>query len=548
MNQLLLKVWQALPDGEVKQVEIAQILNLSQRQTKRWLERWDDEKWLIYQPGTGRGRKTRIKWLENVEEVFLETLIPMFLENPLQNMVEYLDWEWSESARKRLEKQFSRRLGYQSVSDHRFIFPMKYPFLTFHPLQAIDLNSVHICENLYNRLFTVTEEGRVRGELVHSWEISDLKIHIFLKNHVKLHDGSTLNSTDVMNCLTLFFNHPHYQGMASQVISVLAPHPLVVEIELNGPCSYLLHLLSITQASIYKLKNDSILGTGPFYIDISEKNLTRIKAHEDYYRERPSIDTIDFLRVKSETELIYRTNTSELVNNTQNVTSESGFGALVFNLFRDSAIQEKEVRNYIHYLVRNGIGSILDIVKNSTENNRGFLLSESISYKMKKATLPPLNQPLILATSRFTLGLAERLKKILEAGGVAVNLMMMEHEEYVSVKTRKLEADLFISREHFSLDQNLSFYQYFKAGYSQISDLMEKNEMVTEVLSSYAETPVENWLSLHLQIEREVISNSWLVPLYFNQRKIAYPPELRGIRTRNYGYADYSKLWIKPQY
>lgn len=102
-------------------------------------------------------------------------------------------------------------------------------------------------------------------------------------------------------------------------------------------------------------------------------------------------------------------------------------------------------------------------------------MNESISYKVKKATLPPPNQPLILATSRFTLGLAEQLKEILEAGGVTVDLMMMEHEAYVSVKTRELEADLFISREHFSLDQNLSFYQYFKAGYSQISDLMEKN-------------------------------------------------------------------------
>lgn len=221
---------------------------------------------------------------------------------------------------------------------------------------------------------------------------------------------------------------------------------------------------------------------------------------------------------------------------------------MVFNLFRNSDIQEKEVRDYIHCLVRNGIGSVLDIVKNSTENNRVFLLNESISYQVKKATLSPLNQPLILATSRFTLGLAERLKEILETGGLSVDLMMMEHEEYVSIKTRELEADLFISREHFSLDQNLSFYQYFKAGYSQISDLMEKNERVTKVLSSYAETPVESWLPLHLEIEREVISNSWLVPLYFNQRKIAYPPELMGIRTRNYGYADYSKLWIKPKY
>ncbi|MDJ0332712.1 ABC transporter substrate-binding protein [Planococcus sp. S3-L1] len=548
MNQLLLKLWQALPDGEVKQVEIAQILNLSQRQTKRWLERWDEEKWLTYQPGTGRGRRTRITWLENVEEVFVDTLMRMFLDSPLQKIVEYLDWEWSESARNLLEKQFSKRLGYQTISDHRFIFPMKYPFLTFHPLEAIDLNSVHICENLYNRLFTINDEGKVQGELVHSWEISNQKIHLFLKSHVKFHDGSTFNSTVAMDCLTLFFNHPHYQGMASQVFSVQAPHPLVVEIELNAPCSYLLHLLSITQASIYKAKNDSILGTGPFYVDISEKSLTRIKAHEDYYRERPPIDTIDFLRVKSETELIYRTNTSELVNHTQNITSESGFGALVFNLFRDSDIQEKEVRDYIHYLMRNGIGSVLDIVKNSTENNRGFLLNDSISYKVKTARLPPFYQPLILATSRFTLGLAERVKEILEAGGVTVDLMMMEHEEYISVKTRELEADLFISREHFSLDQNLSFYQYFKAGYSQISDLMEKNEKVAAVLSSYAETPVENWLPLHLEIEREVISNSWLVPLYFNQRKISYPPELMGIRTRNYGYADYSKLWIKPQY
>ncbi|MCH4825187.1 ABC transporter substrate-binding protein [Planococcus halocryophilus] len=548
MNRLLLKVWQALPDGEVRQAEIAQLLNLSQRQTKRWLERWDEEKWLTYRPGTGRGRKTRITWLKNIEEVFVETLIPKFSDKPLQNIVGYLDWEWSESARKRLEKQFSKRLGYQTVSDHRFIFPIKYPFLTFHPLEAIDLNSVHICENLYKRLFTVNEEGKVRGELVHYWEISNQKIRIFLKNHVKFHDGSTLNSTVVRDCLTLFFNHPHYQGMTSQVISVRAPHSLVVEIELNAPCSYMLHLLSITQASIYKVKNRNLLGTGPFYVDFSEENLTRIRAHEEYYRERPYLDAIDFIKVNSDSELIYRTNTSENLYKAQKITSESGFGVLVFNLFRDSTIQRKEVRDYIHYLIRKEIHTILAIVKNSTDNNRGFLVNDSTPYTVKKPLILPDSQPLILATSRFTQKLTEQVKEVLEGGGLKVELLLMEHEKYVSAKTSELEADLFISREHFSLDQNLSFYLYFKAGYSQISDLMEKNEVVTEILSAYAEIPVENWLPLHLEIEREVISNSWLVPLYFNQRKISYPSELMGISAINYGYADYSKLWIKPEY
>ncbi|TAA70499.1 ABC transporter substrate-binding protein [Planococcus salinarum] len=548
MNRLLLKLWRRLREGEVKQEEIAQILELSQRQTKRWLERWAEEKWLVYLPGTGRGRKTKIHWLNDVEKAFEKEFLQLLVKEPLPSVIHYLDWEWSENARRRLSKQVTEKFGYQPVSDHRFIFPMKYPFLTFNPLKAIDLNSIHICDNLYSRLFSVNEAGLIRGEVAHSWDFTDNKLSIFLKKHVKFHDGSILNSTDVKTCLELFFSDAHYRSVTPQISTVHTPHPLVVEIELSTPCSYLLHLLSMTQASIYKMKNQDILGTGPFYMDYSDNKVTRIKAHDDFYQERPYIDTIDFIKVNSDAELIFRTNARDTLNDAQKIKSESGSGILVFNLFQDSGIQNKEVREYIHSLIRKKIGLILNIIKNSTENNRGCLLNESLPYIVPKSETLKLAQPLVLAASKFTLKLAEQVKKVLEDGGIQVNLLILEHEEYVSIKCSELEADLFISREHFSLDQNLSFYLYFKAGYSQISDLMEMNEVVAQTLSVYPETPVENWLPLHLKIENEVFSNSWMVPLYFNQRHIPYPPEMMGIKTTNYGYADYAKIWIKPSY
>ena len=56
MNPLLLRLYQKIKTGECKQQQMSDVLSLSVKQTSRLLQKWQEEGWLRYIPGKGRGR------------------------------------------------------------------------------------------------------------------------------------------------------------------------------------------------------------------------------------------------------------------------------------------------------------------------------------------------------------------------------------------------------------------------------------------------------------------------------------------------------------
>lgn len=54
MEAALLKIYRSFQSGTVKQKELAELLELSVKQTSRLLHRWEKEGWLNYTPGKGR--------------------------------------------------------------------------------------------------------------------------------------------------------------------------------------------------------------------------------------------------------------------------------------------------------------------------------------------------------------------------------------------------------------------------------------------------------------------------------------------------------------
>ncbi|MEI5915595.1 SgrR family transcriptional regulator, partial [Bacillus albus] len=55
MDKTLLNLWQSFSSGNIKIQNLADFLNLSTKQTVRYLHKWVDEGWLTFIPGKGRG-------------------------------------------------------------------------------------------------------------------------------------------------------------------------------------------------------------------------------------------------------------------------------------------------------------------------------------------------------------------------------------------------------------------------------------------------------------------------------------------------------------
>lgn len=55
MDKTLLNLWQSFSSGNIKIQDLADFLNLSTKQTVRYLHKWMDEGWLTFISGKGRG-------------------------------------------------------------------------------------------------------------------------------------------------------------------------------------------------------------------------------------------------------------------------------------------------------------------------------------------------------------------------------------------------------------------------------------------------------------------------------------------------------------
>ncbi|MEI5908457.1 ABC transporter substrate-binding protein [Bacillus spongiae] len=565
MDRQLLTLWKAVPSGNVKKEELAEALRLSTKQTSRYIQKWTKEEWLTFSSGRGRGKVSTLQWLKNVEEMYEEQLLnsmdkwsveEMYEEQLLNSMdkwsiemiSKYLLWDWSKDSKLRLMEKFRSKFGYTNnlnVQD-KLLIPKVYPFLSMHPLVAADANSVSLIANIYNRLVAVNHNGEVLPELVHSWEETSTRLRLYLKKDVIFHDGSILVAEDVVHCLQKLQNHSHFQDLWKPVTSIVTKAPLVVDLEFPNGCSYCLQMLSMLNASIYKEMKGTIIGTGPFYIEENSETRTSLVAFKEYFQERPLLDSVEFVIVPQDFGRLYRAANLEGEKSTFSVESNSGFGVIMMNAFRQSAINRKEVRDYLHYIIAKNRHTIVDVNPLMNPNDQGCLTGVSEQYDIEKVNRPYFSEPLILKIMNYTEKATMWLKEILEKEGVPVQLKWVPFEDTLYNEKVKQEVDLFVHGEVFEMNQHFSFYFFLKNGYSPLPDIIKTDEGLLKDMAEYERTPFEKWPALNKKVEKSLLEASLMIPLYHKKRKIPFSEELKNVTIKHFGYVDFSKLWVKP--
>ncbi|TWT09362.1 ABC transporter substrate-binding protein [Planomicrobium sp. CPCC 101079] len=549
MDKNLLTLWQSVPSGGVKQEEIAELLELSPRQTSRSLKKWQEQGWFDYSSGRGRGKASNLKWLRNVEEEFECQLMKWIDKDAVEKSSKYLLYDWSEHSKERLMDKFRSKFGYIQSPDKqdKLIIPRKYPLLTIHPLETAEVQGAHIVTNVFNRLVAVDSNGIVSPELAHSWDAEPDKVRLYLKKGVKFHDGSMLTAQDVVKCLEKIRKHVHFKNLWEPVTEIYSPAPLVVDILFPGGCSYCLQMLGMMNASIYKEPNGQLVGTGSFFVEAISKSKATLQAFKDHFRERPLLDVVEFVVVPADFDFTYRSAAEEKTQETVQVESDSGFGIVIMNAFRDSDIRQKDVRDFIHHIISKHRHGIERVDERISPNHKSCLAGQDQHYLPPEIRRPNFKKPLVLKTTSYVANTTAWLQSILEKEGVPIEIMELPFEEYTFNKMKNRQADLFIHGEIFEMNQNFSFYQFLVYGYSPLASIVQSDASFSRLTSNYKHTPFERWITLNLAVERALLESSILVPLYYVKRQIPFSINLLNIKISHFGYVDFAKLWLRPQ-
>ncbi|MFC7371091.1 ABC transporter substrate-binding protein [Fictibacillus iocasae] len=544
MEKNLLMLWRHFPSGNLKIQDAADRLELSTKQTTRHLQRWAEEGWLTFTSGRGRGNASSLEWQTNVEERYEETMLKMLDEEPVEHASKYLIYDWSDACRLRLMNTFHTKFGYIQQSDDRLIVPRRYPFLTTHPLEAADAHSARLVANVYNRIVTLTEKDSVEPELAHSWEFTPSRLRLYLKKGITFHDGSLLTAQDVAECLDKLRQHEFYQHIWSRVESISAPAPLVVDLHFPLGCSYALHMLGSLNCSIYKESNGQLLGTGAFYISENNDKKTTLSAFSDYFQERPLLDAVEFVQVPADFDNSYHSALEQEQHTTYQVESSSGFGVVIMNKYRDSDIQRKEVRDYLHWIIASNRHSISSF--NSRAQSSDYVCQSSLPFQIAEVSRPVFTKPLVIRTTEHTLNTTNWLLSCLEKGGVPVETMHLPFRDTWTRREMSQQVDLFVHGEIFELNEEFSFYNFMKNGYSPLEMIVQTEYEIERRLNRYHTTPFKEWPLLNAELESYLAKESIMIPIYSEKRNIPFSSELMNVQIKHFGYVDFSKLWVRP--
>lgn len=547
MDHYLLTLWNKVKSGHIKVEQLSNQLFLSSKQTRRKLQQWQEEGWLTFQPGRGRGHTSSLKWLRDVEQVYEQDFFKRLEKEAIENVSKLLVLDWSVEAKQRLMTAFQSKLGFHQEGQDSLIIPRFYKVAAVHPLEAADVHSANIVSNLYNRLVTLTADNTVTAELAHTWEYTDTSLLLYLRKDVAFHDGSILKAEDVVHSLQRMKKDVHFSKLWEPITRISTPAPLVLKLEFPAGCSYALQLLGLISASIFKEVNGRLLGTGGFYLAENTSEKTVLCAFKQYFGHRPLLDRVEFIQVPKEFQVVYHGGQETEEVDTFEVESDSGFGIVILNPYRNTDMARKEVRDYIHMLIAHHRHELHEIKSRITGNHEGCLIGQSKTYTMPEIRKPSISKPLKFRWVNYTADTAHWLKEKLERAGIEVEMEEISFHDSLYNFELRADTDLLIHGEIFEINQSLSYFFFLKNSFSPINFLVERDGYLQVKVEAYQTIPFADWNAHHLRIEQYLQSESLCVPLYYTKRQIPFSINLMNVEIKHFGYVDLTRLWTKPE-
>lgn len=539
MDAYLFSLWKQCRDGQYTIKEMTDAIHLSPKQTRRHLVRWQEEGWLTYTSGLGRGNISQLVWLRHVEHELAEQLLARMETASIEAVTTQLEWDWSPAQAGRFMRQLEKKFGYVQTSSDALIIPRRRNFLTTHPLEAADIHSAHLVQNVFNRLFTIDASGQVTGELAHHYEWHGDTLALFLRKSVRFHDGSLMTSKDVTKSLRALFQSPAYRHTYRHVRHVASNGPYRVDVTLDRRRNSFVPRLSMIHTSI----NKGTIGTGPFLLERHDTEKTVLAAFENYFGVRALLDRVEFLQVPDGYDPTYRIS-SKHSEETGTISTPSGFTLVFLNSRPGSVFEQDAARHYIHRLIaeiRPDVGSLDD---RKIPNDRGFLGERSEPYQIPDGPAVTFDRPIRIKQTDFTSTVSIWIADMLTRHGIQYEWVPVSFKDTIHDTSYFEKVDLLVHGEIFERNISLGFEQFLTSDYSPPRELLRHIDGMKERVRQYDELPFEDWLPLHQQIERELKEGSYFIPLYNEERTIPFPVELKDVCIDIFGYFDFAKLWI----
>lgn len=560
------------------EVTISQLETLffcTKRNVNLLLKRMGEEKWLTWIPGKGRGNRSKVLFHYSLEEAVDAYFSKLLAKNLITEAAEFLNRPLlPEHLAKKLQSRIQDNFGLhvkQTVSSRVDLLkiPMRRPLAALDPAHSYSAAEAHFVRQIFDTLVNfnpVTE--KFEPHLAHHWDVDPERTEwtFYLRKSVRFHHGRILTAQDVKYTLDRLRDpsiRSPYLHLFSEIHTIQTFNDYTVRIILKRPNVFFLHYLSSFHAPILPhdvpiVTGKELIGTGPFKVTEYNEKVFILEAFDEHFNGRALLDRVElwFVELNADRIVHYELPGSEGMENREMRVDNNGSQYLVFNFQKDGPHHDLYFRKAIDELIdRNRMIAELGGRRNSPASSmwaersklsafhpasidraRG-LLSKS-SYQGETLTFKYLDY-----TSEG-LREAEWLQKTFSRAGISVEL-----SPYTLLDPQPLDAEILSKGEVLERDTQYGFLSFIKSERSMRTLLSEEQiGILDDHLARFTreESYEERDLILE-EIETYMEDEKILLHLYHIAKQWNYPVLLKGVRLNDFGWADFRKLWVKPE-
>jgi MarR-like DNA-binding transcriptional regulator SgrR of sgrS sRNA len=571
---------------EVSLDELAETLYCTTRNVKLVLRRMEEDGWIHWAPGRGRGNRSRLIFRTERESLLLEIARKMAQRGDYKQAFELIHTHGEGSlAKERFTEWLELHFGYRTEKPDgqrevdTLRLPVNTPIVTLDPSEVYNAFDAHMLRQIYDRLVQYDPHtGRVLPAVAHAWEHSpDATVwHFHLRKGVRFHHGRELTADDVIFTLDRMRTGKAHSWMLRTLVNAEAVGTRTVRIELSKPNRIFHRFMSSAAVSILPrelVEQDerrfwkSPAGTGPFCVTEWNDERFVMAAHTDYYMGRAHLDGVviafmpeehgDSSR-KSWEKVMLDQDQQEMKPSEDWSTVETltnGCTLLTWNMGREGPQQSQLFRKAIDLLIDRP-AMIRDLGGDRRFPARGFRADENTQHRkfgsdaeLAKALLREAGydgSPVTIFAKGIHEGDANWIRK--RCAEYDVNIIVKSsqwtdtwHKDFIR------EGDGILYGLVFAEDEVCEIETYQQSG-SFLKEHLDpefRQWAVGKIDQALAARSSNERRKLLGEIEERIREESYVLFLIHKTTNTSYQPGIKGVTMNPLGWIDFKTVWVQ---
>ncbi|QHT62512.1 hypothetical protein GXP70_22685 [Paenibacillus lycopersici] len=571
---------------EVMLDELAKALFCTTRNAKLVLRRMEEDGLIAWQPGRGRGNRSRIVFRMEQDALALDIAKQLAGLGHYKQAFELLHRFGSGAAVKEgFNEWLTLHFGYRSETgeDARQVdllrLPVNVPLVTLDPAEVFFAFDAHLIRQLFDRLVTFdAQANRVVPALAHAWDCStDATVwHFHLRRGVYFHHGHELTADDVVHTLERLRTGKANSWLVRSVVAVEAAGARTVSVTLAKPNRIFDRFMCSTAASILprdRMQQDEEAywrrpaGTGPFMLKERNEERIALDANPGYYFGRAHLDGVVIAHVPAgqgidseycwqRLALTHDVREQERDQDWAKLDSLlQGCSLLTWNRNKPGPQQSQSFRRAVDLLLDRSL-MIQELGENRIYAARSFrpdahsalrhVRSDGEQARTLLREAGYDGAPVTLFTRKFHLRDAGWIRTRCAEFGIPVDIRLIEGDDCRDPGVIE-EADSILYSVVFAEDEVCEIETYEQAG-SFVNAHMDPALLAWSLgridLALAAESPEQRRFLLE-EMEDRLREEAQVLFLIHKRSNTAYKPELKGIALSSLGWIDFKDVWIQ---